>query len=271
MATTVRGKTDSSFENAESIVLAVDIGNTRTKLGVIDLENRTCRASTAFPTGEIAYKLLPAVTGVVASLPMQTIKTVALSSVVKHAALIAGQLLRQEGYSIRQLSADGVLPLSINYFPQDALGADRIANALYATTVFPGKTVVCISAGTAIVIDYIADRAFLGGTILPGVALQLDSLHLSTDALPAIECIDASAAAPFPGTSTESSIIAGVLHGTASAINGIVAKYSALKSDLQPLILTTGGDWPLLSQLVDFESIAISDLTLIGTACILIY
>lgn len=252
-------------------VLALDIGNTRSKLGFVDVRQYTCIASTAFPTGEIAARLLPAVAELAASPPGAMSKTVALSSVVKEAGATAVKLLTTAGFSIRQLDPTGPLPLTIAYDSPRTLGADRVANALYGITLFPGRALIIISTGTAITIDYIAERIFHGGAILPGIGLQFGSLHHATDALPAIEGIERAAIPTLPGNSTEKCILGGVLHGTATAISGIVARYCKLAAPREPLILATGGDWSLISQIIDFKSIALPDLTLMGAACLLKY
>jgi type III pantothenate kinase len=251
-------------------VLALDIGNTRTKAGLIDVRRCIYIASTSLPTAEVTSRLLPAVNELAASSAVPVTTTAVLSSVVRSAGTIAANLLRSAGYTVRHLTATDPLPLTIAYDSPRTLGADRIANALFGTTLFPGRAVIIVSAGTAITIDYIADRTFYGGAILPGIGLQLQSLHHSTDALPGVGS-DTTEVPSLPGSSTENCILGGVLHGTAAAISGIIAAYRKRTAPRRPLILTTGGDWQVLSRLVDFKCRTIPDLTLIGAACSLKY
>ena len=132
--------------------------------------------------------------------------------------------------------------------------------------VHPGNPVICISTGTAIVIDYCAENTFFGGAILPGIRLQLLSLNRGTAALPDFGGSVPVEIPPLPGASTEQCIIGGVVRGAAAAINGIVAGYGDQHQGRRPFILATGGDWPMIAPLVNFNYIAVPDQTLIGIA-----
>jgi type III pantothenate kinase len=109
----------------------------------------------------------------------------------------------------------------------DRLGIDRLLAAWIATRIFASRRVVVVDAGSAITIDC-ADRSdgFLGGAIMPGVSLQFDALGRGTDALPTIlpnESLDAEASGlSMPATDTESAIRAGIMLGTAGAIDRLV-------------------------------------------------
>jgi len=109
----------------------------------------------------------------------------------------------------------------------DRLGIDRLLAAWIATRMFASRRVVVVDAGSAITIDC-ADRSdgFLGGAIMPGLALQFDALGRGTDALPTIlpsESFDAEAPGwSMPATDTESAIRAGIMLGTAGAIDRLV-------------------------------------------------
>lgn len=109
----------------------------------------------------------------------------------------------------------------------DRLGIDRLLAAWIATTMFASRRVVVVDAGSAITIDC-ADRndGFLGGAIMPGLSLQFDALGRGTDALPTIlpnESLDAEASRwIMPATDTESAIRAGIMLGTAGAIDRLV-------------------------------------------------
>jgi type III pantothenate kinase len=109
----------------------------------------------------------------------------------------------------------------------DRLGIDRLLAAWIASRMFVGRRVVVVDAGSAITIDC-ADRhdGFLGGAIMPGLSLQFDALGRGTDALPTIlpnESLDAEASRwIMPATDTESAIRAGIMLGTAGAIDRLI-------------------------------------------------
>ncbi|APB32361.1 pantothenate kinase [Gloeomargarita lithophora Alchichica-D10] len=66
------------------------------------------------------------------------------------------------------------------------LGIDRALAAWGASQLY-GSPVLVIDAGTAISLNAVDERGqFMGGAILPGLALQCQSLHRGTGALPAV-------------------------------------------------------------------------------------
>ncbi|HON12019.1 MAG TPA: hypothetical protein PLE24_14225, partial [Chitinispirillaceae bacterium] len=87
------------------------------------------------------------------------------------------------------------------------------------------------------------------------------SLHKFTDALP--ETVPEGELS-LPGRSTEWCIRAGVLNGTAGALNHIVESYKKSFTSLDFKIISTGGAWSLIEKLVNFETVYIPDITLIG-------
>lgn len=67
--------------------------------------------------------------------------------------------------------------LNIKYRNPVEVGADRIANAIATTHLYPNQNVIVIDFGTATTICVIsAQKAYMGGAILPGVRLSVDAL-----------------------------------------------------------------------------------------------
>ena len=243
-------------------IFSIDIGNSRTKLGLVDCNRLTCSVRTAVATEELSSGLLPAISKLVASAADRP--SIALSGVVQQVTDRTEQVLRDNGFSVKRLTPTSPFPLSIDYENIQELGTDRIANALFAVNRFPGESAIIISTGTAITVDLISGNTFHGGAILPGLSLQLQSLQSGTDALPIIE-VDQVSLPHLPAKSTRSCILGGVIYGTATAISGIVDRYQN-QMGKQLHIFATGGDWPRLSPLVDFRHQTYADLTLIGLA-----
>jgi type III pantothenate kinase len=130
--------------------------------------------------------------------------------------------------------------------------------------MFPENDTVIVSAGTAITVDCLAGGTrFVGGAIMPGIRMQLHSLASATAQLPALELTPG--APSWCGISTESCIRVGVVRGTAGAVSRLVTDQLAhLASGAH--VITTGGAWPVLAEIVDFDHRYIDELTLLGTA-----
>jgi type III pantothenate kinase len=243
-------------------VLAFDIGNTNLHAAIIDTARYKCLTKTHIPSKVSPLhidKLLMTLGEINTDTPVR------IASVVKSATEELGGYLTKKGFTnIEFVTADQSCGLTFEYSNPVRLGADRIADALYAVKTFPDRNVIIVDAGSAITIEMVTkDKAYKGGAILPGLSTQLKSLSIATDALPFIENqIDN---AELPGKSTEQCIMAGVLFGITGGINEIV---NQLQEQLQetPLILGTGGDFANLQPLLNFMSLYLPDLTLVGTA-----
>lgn len=130
--------------------------------------------------------------------------------------------------------------LNIKYRNPCEVGADRIANSIAAVEQFPGKNLIIIDFGTATTFCSItAQRAYLGGAILPGVRLAVDALSTNTAKLPAVDIIKANHAV---GRSTIESIQSGVFYGALGACRELI---HCIKKESFPnqdaLVLATGG------------------------------
>ena len=79
------------------------------------------------------------------------------------------------------------MPIRNVYRTPQTLGRDRLAAAVGATVLFPGRNVLIVDFGTAVTIDLVtADATYRGGCISPGVQLRFGALHDHTAALPLV-------------------------------------------------------------------------------------
>jgi type III pantothenate kinase len=248
-----------------SMTIAIDIGNTYARFGLIDAEHLVCIKRCSCSTVEIAERAAEMFTNLMSGRRELKALPVFISTVVHARTSQLERLVRSfpEAAGLTRVRVNSAIPFEVRYEFPNLLGADRIANALYAFRVFPGKNVCIIDAGTAVTVDYLsAADGFLGGAILPGLATQMGSLHKATAALPALK---PSLAAPrFPGKSTEECIGAGVVLGVAGAVSFIVERLKAMAGEGMQ-IMTCGGEWPLIAPWVDFSFLHAPDCTLIGT------
>lgn len=165
------------------------------------------------------------------------------------------------------LSSDTQTPIINRYLTAQTLGKDRLAAAVGAYSLYPGRAILIIDAGTAITYDFITTQAeFMGGNIAPGKQMRFQALHSFTDGLP---MLDEQGAVKLLGDSTDTAIRSGVIQGIVFEIEGYMRR---LQED-NPSLLTflTGGDANLLQKSVNFPTFANKNLVLIGLNAILQY
>ena len=152
--------------------------------------------------------------------------------------------------------------LSLNVKFPEKVGVDRIANAYGALKLYDAPAIV-VDSGSATTFDIVSpDGKFIGGVIMPGINLQLESLFKNTSKLPQI---DVSESPSVIGDSTESAILSGVIRGTACAIEGLIEQCEEELGD-DVVVIGTGGSVSLLSQYMynrEFDEIN-PELTLYG-------
>ncbi len=166
-----------------------------------------------------------------------------------------------------RLTSEMPLPIKIEYGTPGSLGADRIAAAAGAYSIYPGEMLLVVDAGTAVTYDAVSPEGhFLGGNIAPGMNMRLEALHRFTARLPRVTVPREIPADKLFGTDTPSAMILGSVYG----ILGAVTYYkSQLKPD--PRVVMTGGWACQLQRLCRFEVSVEPDLVSIGLNRILMY
>jgi type III pantothenate kinase len=212
-------------------ILLVDAGNTRVKWAL---------AQEGAPAGEwIAHgavvhaeldSLQPAWSG--HAVKRAIVSNVAGAGMRERLACLLTQVLKaQPEWFSAQPELAG---LRNRYRNPGQLGADRFAAALGARTLVPGKALVVATCGTATTVDAVSGEGeFLGGMILPGLGLMLDSLARGTAQLPA-----ASADAAPPPVFADNTLDA-IRSGCVSAQAGAIAR--AVASLPAELCIVSGG------------------------------
>jgi type III pantothenate kinase len=138
----------------------------------------------------------------------------------------------------------------------DAVAANRLRD--------PQRPAVVVDVGSAITVDLVSsDGAFLGGAILPGIAMSARALHEFTDLLPLIEMAELTVPPPALGTSTVPAMRSGLFWGAVGAIRQLTEQLSDSASG-QPQIFLTGGAGPAVAQLLGQSAEHVPHLTLAG-------
>src|SRR5258705_2630238 len=161
-----------------------------------------------------------------------------------------------------RVDARSKLPIVLDVDEPLTVGADRIVNTLAAVELFKKDTIV-VDFGTATTFDCITgDGRFIGGVIMAGLRTGSDELVRRTSKLPATELTPPTHAI---GRRTEDCIRAGVLWGTADAVDGLVRRITAeWPTKKKPLTVATGGLAGLVAPLCKSIESVHPDLTLVG-------
>jgi type III pantothenate kinase len=152
--------------------------------------------------------------------------------------------------------------LKIKYRNPLEVGADRIANSIAVTHLYPNKNVVVIDLGTATTFCAISkDKDYLGGAIIPGLKISMEALESRTAKLPTVEILKPEQAC---GRSTVESIQSGLYYSHLGAMKELIALYQKeVFNGEAPLVVGTGGFSRLFYESKIFNT-EIPDLVLYG-------
>lgn len=152
--------------------------------------------------------------------------------------------------------------LKIAYRDPKEVGADRIADAVGAVTMFPDRNLIVADFGTATTICAITrDKEFLGGNIIPGVRLSMEALEERTAQLPAVEILPPRTAL---GRSTVESIQSGLYWSNVGMVRELIGRITTEEfSDEAPVVIGTGGFVQLFNREELFDHV-VPDLILAG-------
>ena len=154
--------------------LVVDIGNTLIKLGVMNRGECVAERS--------VEQLVPATLDELFA--CGPIGAAIVSSTRGDVSQIVAMLRARIGQVVEFTPATRV-PIDNAYLTPETLGRDRLAAAVGAATLFPGRNVLVVDFGTAVTFDLVtADGTFRGGCISPGLRSRFRALHDYTAALP---------------------------------------------------------------------------------------
>lgn len=258
------------------VLLALDVGNTHTVVGVFD---EAASAKTDRVEGEIAGLLQH---WRVATVHDRTADELALlleeltrlgdlelpfagrSSTRTAAARIDGIAISSsvpaQASAFREMAAryfdlpvvivePGIRTgMPILYENPREVGADRIVNAVAALDLYSAPAIV-VDLGTATTFDVISIAGeYLGGAIVPGIEISMDALF---DRAAALRRIELKEPRSVIGRTTTESMQSGAIYGYAALVDGLCAR---IEDEIGPAtVIATGG----LSQLISPHSRAV--------------
>ena len=112
--------------------------------------------------------------------------------------------------------------LRIKYRNPLEVGADRIANSIAASQLYPDRNLILVDLGTATTFCAVTkERDYLGGSIIAGLKLNMESLEAKTAKLPSVEIV---AKNEVLGLSTVESLQSGLYYGHLGAMREIITR-----------------------------------------------
>lgn len=247
------------------MLLCLDIGNSQLHGGVFEGDTLRCQfRKTTLPLGSSdEFGVFFSAVLRENDIDPRAIRRVAICSVVPAALYpIRSASLKYFQAEPFILQAGVKTGLKVRYRNPLEVGADRIAGAIAATLRRPDTNVIVVDCGTATTLDVVtATGEYLGGAILPGIGISVESLAGRTAKLPSVEIARPAAAL---GRSTIESIQAGVYHGHVGAIRHLLAELTReAYAGERPLVVGTGGFARLMLAENLFDEI-VPELVLLG-------
>lgn len=226
------------------MVLAIDIGNTRTTISLFDgkgtlsflseieterrMTDDQCavhllgvfqlyQADISSVKGTILSSVVPPVTGVYSR---------AVTRLTKCNPLVVGPGLKTG--------------LNIKADIHNQLGSDIVASAVAASTLYPSPTIV-INSRTAVSFSYMSQSSFEGCSIMPGMGIALEALSRNGAQLPQISM--GRVESPL-GRNTVDSMRAGIIYGYAGAFDRVIEMLEEAAGTPAATVVATGDDVP---------------------------
>ena len=217
------------------MLLAVDVGNTQTALGLYDGDTladhwrlASERSTTADELGVVMAGLLDleAVDGICLSstVPVLVREWELLASKWAHAALLVVGPGTRTGIPIR-------------YDDPREVGPDRIVNAVAAKERY-GAPVIVVDFGTSTNFDVVSPEGeYVGGVLAPGIEISMEALFARAARLVKV---DYAAPPSVIGKTTVGGLQSGLVYGFAGQVDGIVGRIRG-ELGIDACVVATGG------------------------------
>lgn len=241
-------------------ILTIDIGNTNITVGLFI--NSRLAHKTKMPTHKPAFyrKALERFLARAFVRPDE-LDRVIIASVVPNATPVLLRAIKAFGVKNALVTGKDIkIPVKNLYRKRSEVGQDRLVNAFAAKKLY-GAPAVVVDFGTAATFDIVSKKGeYLGGLIMPGIHISLETLYERTALLPKVELKDAP---HIIAKDTVNSMRGGILFGFGAMCDGLVARYrKILGNDLK--VIATGGNAHLIKKYASSIDIVDEDLTLKG-------
>lgn len=246
------------------MLLAIDIGNTNTVVGVFDGESLLAHfrvtSQTQMTTDEAGLFVTSLFNRHIKA-DIRHVSDVAVCSVVPRLSGVYEQMTRNY-FAVEPIivNAQAKLPIAIDYPDPSEIGADRLANAA-AGYYRVGKSLVVVDLGTAINFDVVSEKgAYIGGVIAPGT--QAAGANLARKAARLFE-VRPEKPGRVIGKSTAEALKSGLFYGTVGVIDTILERiFDELGG--KTAVIGTGGEAEIYCRESKYVTEIVPTLTLEG-------
>jgi len=216
-------------------LLAIDVGNTQTALGLYEgaeLARHWRLATEPQRTGDELGLFLGGL------LDLETLDGICLASTVPSLIRSYEELAAGVGVQLLALGPGTRTGIPIRYDDPREVGPDRIANAVAARERYGAPSIV-VDFGTSTNFDVVSPAGeYVGGVIAPGIEISMDALFARAARLVKVDFVAPETAI---GKTTESALRSGLVYGFAGQVDGIVRRIRAELEDETARVVATGG------------------------------
>ena len=246
------------------MILVIDVGNTNIVAGAFEGDTllKTFRISTVHERSSDEFGMFLSQLITFNGLDIKNISDVIISSVVPQVMFSLERAVKKYlGTEPIIVSPQLNTGIEVTYDNPKEVGADRIVNAVAASKLHPGRSII-IDFGTATTFCALDDKKYLGGVICPGIKISLDALISRTAKLPKIELVKPE---NIIGKNTVTSMQSGMIYGYAGQVEYIVKKIKEEMGDPENIkVIATGGMSSLIALATDSIDILEPNLTIHG-------
>jgi len=229
------------------MLLAVDIGNTNTVLGLFKdgLLVHDWRIRTEVNITIDEYAIILRSLFAVHEIPLDSVSDVIISCVVPPVLNSAERFCQRYFRTAPLVVGPGIRTgMPILYDNPKEVGADRIVNAVAAYEQRKNSVIV-VDFGTATTFDYVSERGeYMGGVISPGIMISCEALFQKASKLPRVEIF--ARPPSILAKNTIASMNAGIVFGYAGLVEGIISRMKK-EVNRQLYVIATGGLAPLIA------------------------
>lgn len=245
------------------MLLAIDMGNTQTALGLFDGEElvHSWRMPTdrSFTADELHVRLHGYFR--MYDMTLDAVDAVAFAGVVPELNRAWRRVAERLSARAVVVGPDTAAVTRVRAKNPAEVGADRIANATAAVKYY-GAPAIVVDFGTATNIDVVDDEGYyIGGAIAPGLRISMDALVSRAARLSSVPL---EAPARAIGANTVEAVQSGAVLGTAAMAEGLVARIKRELGAAGATVIATGGLAPVIAGSTDVFDAVDSQLTLRG-------